>query len=346
MASNHPVNNSSTNPPPIDLDIGLPMLDPGTSSLTSSALAANVDPPVTDFVILLDPHSVRIPNTPNRTESAFENEKFEELRQGILARGRNLQPIMVRWVPEFEGVPAHWELVWGERRLRACRETGISVRAIEAKTDSPAEDYLDRIRENRGRADLSPYEFCQQVRHALDRPPGMKKIELAAKIGCNVSTISRAADMANLPVAVVNAFQSPNDLRYEDVKPLRDAYERNPAALQEESSRIRAESEPVAAPQVVRRLTQAAKGEFASCKQPSATGQTTALEIDGKPVGFWRLSPKGAIEVHIETAMSDNQRDALLEQMTNFLARKVLKKAVPKIKSVATEAAASEEAEA
>jgi len=346
MASNHPVNHSPTIPADLDLDIGLPVFDPRTASVSSSALAANVDPPVTDDVIILDAHSVHVPNTPNRTESSFENEKFEELRQGILAKGENLQPIRVRWVPESEGMSGHWELVWGERRLRACREAGKPVRAIVAKTDSQEEDYLDRIRENRGRADLTPWEFSQQVRHALERPPGMRRIELAAKIGCNVSTISRASDMAHLPVAVLNAFQSPNDIRYEDVKPLRDAYERNPAALQEESSRIRAETEPVAAPQVVRRLVQASKGEFASCKQPPAAGQTTVLEGGGKAVGFWRLSPKGAIEVHIETAMSDVQRDALLGQMTSFLARKVLKKAVPKTKSAAAEAGSTEEPEA
>ena len=96
MASNHPVNHPSTTPSALDLDIGLPAFDPRTVSVSNSALAANVDPPVTDFVILLDPHSVRIPDTPNRTESAFENESFEELRRGIRAKGRNLQPIMVR----------------------------------------------------------------------------------------------------------------------------------------------------------------------------------------------------------------------------------------------------------
>ena len=103
---------------------------------------------------------------------------------------------MVRWIPESEGILSHWELVWVERRLRACREAGLRVRAIAAKADSLADDYLDRIRENRGRADLSPWEFCQQVSHALDLSPGMKKIVLAAKIGCNVSTINRAHDMA------------------------------------------------------------------------------------------------------------------------------------------------------
>jgi len=346
MASNYPVNHPSKIPAAVDLDIGLPVFDPRTASASNSALAANVDPPVTEFVILLDPHSVRIPDTPNRTESAFENENFEELRQGIRAKGRNLQPIMVRWVAKSEGVPAHWELVWGERRLRACRDTGVSVRAIEAKADSPAEDYLDRIRENRGRADLSPWEFCQQVRHALDQPPGLKKIELAAKIGCSVSTISRAYDMACLPHDVVRAFQSPNDIRYEDVKPLRDADQRNAAAVKVESGRIVAEPEPLAPAQVVKRLVQASKGEFASCKQPEAAGQTTVLEGGGKAVGFWRLSPKGAIEVHIDTAMSDNQRDALLEQITSFLARKVLKKAVPKPAPAPTEASSREEPKA
>ena len=112
MASNHPVNHPSSTPAALDLDIGLPVFDPRTASVSNSALAANVDPPVTDFVILLDPHSVRIPDTPNRTESAFENEKFEELRQGIRAKGRNLQPIMVRWVAESEGVPATGNSCW------------------------------------------------------------------------------------------------------------------------------------------------------------------------------------------------------------------------------------------
>lgn len=346
MASNHPVNTSSTTPPPIDLDIGLPVFDPRTASASNCALAANVDPVVTESVILLDPHSIQVPSTPNRTESSFESEQFEELRQGIAAKGTNLQPIRVRWIPELNGVPGHWELVWGERRLRACREAGLRVSAIVAKDDSSADDYLDRIRENRGRADLTPWEFSQQVRHALERPPGMRKIELASRIGCNVSTISRANDMAHLPVAVVDAFQSPNDIRYEDVKPLRDAYERNPTAVQDEAGRIRAETEPPAAAQVVKRLVLASQGLFASCKQPPAAGQTTVLEGGGKAVGFWRLSPKGAIEVHIETAMSDNQRDAMLEQMTSFLARKVLKKAVPKPASAAAEAISREEPKA
>jgi len=341
MALNHPVNHPSKTPAAVDLDIGLPVFDPRPASASNSALAANVDPPVTEFVILLDPHSVRIPNTPNRTESAFENENFEELRQGIRAKGRNLQPIMVRWVAESKGVPAHWELVWGERRLRACRDIGVSVRAIEAKADSPAEDYLDRIRENRGRADLSPWEFCQQVRHALDQPPGLKKIELAAKIGCSVSTISRAYDMACLPPDVVRAFQSPNDIRYEDVKPLRDADQRNAAAVKVESDRIVAEPEPLAAAQVVKRLVQASKGEFASCKQPEAAGHAQALECGGKPVGFWRMSSKGAVEIHIEAAMSDNQRAAMLEQVTTFLARKILKKATPKFTSAAMESSST-----
>ena len=345
MASNLPVNHPSKTPAALDLDIGLPVFDPRTASVSNSASADNVDPPVTDFVILLDPHTVRIPDTPNRTESAFENENFEELRQGIRAKGRNLQPIMVRWVAKSEGVPAHWELVWGERRLRACRDTGVSVRAIEAKADSPAEDYLDRIRENRGRADLSPWEFCQQVRHALDQPPGLKKIELAAKIGCSVSTISRAYDMACLPHDVVRAFQSPNDIRYEDVKPLRDADQRNAAAVKVESDRIVAEPEPLAPAQVVKRLVQASKGEFASCKQPEAAGQAQALECGGKPVGFWRMSSKGAVEIHIEAAMSDNQRNAMLEQVTTFLARKILKKAAPKFKSAAMESSATAQPE-
>ena len=323
-------------------------IDITTLTSTGNESTSAVGPPATEAVIFLDPLSIRVPDTPNRLESSFENEKFEELRQGIAATGRNIQPIMVRWIVESAGVAAHWELVWGERRLRACREARVLVSAITAKTVASAmDDYLDRIRENHGRSDLSPWEFGQQVKYALEQPPGMRKSELALKIGCSLAMISRAHAMSVLPDVVVRAFESPNDLRYEDVKPLRDAYRRNAAAVEAESARINGEQDdPPPSKQTVRRLIQAAKGDFASCKPASEVGPTEFLESAGKRIGFWRRSTTETLEVHLEIAMSDSQRDRLLEQITTHVARKVLGSAAAASKKAPRQTVSGESSQA
>ena len=70
-----------------------------------------------EVVIYLDPHSVHIPNTPNRLPDAFEDEAFEALRLGILSGGSNVEAIGVRKVFDSEG-GFIYVLVFGERRLR------------------------------------------------------------------------------------------------------------------------------------------------------------------------------------------------------------------------------------
>jgi len=298
-----------------------------TSSSPKGTLSGNLDPnthsQAADRVLLLDPNAIRISDAPNRDPSAFDDESFEQLRSSIVAKGFNLQPILVRDTVNAGGVPGY-ELVFGERRLRACRELGAKVRALVTTTESTSEDALDRLRENRGRKDLSAFEFGQQIRFVLDGELGLTKSELAGRIGCSVALVSRAYELAGLPGEVVRAFQSPAEIRYEDIVPLRRAFAQNAGAVRQEAEKIKGESEPVAPREVMRRLVHASKGGDLHDANTPQDAPKRKLEVDGREIGEWRLSREGGVELHIATAMSDLQRAALLKHMSEYLARTVL----------------------
>ncbi len=293
-----------------------------------------------EVVIYLDAFSVHIPDTPNRLPDAFEDEAFEALRLGILSGGSNVDPIGVRKVFDSDGGWIY-VLVFGERRLRACRAAGLLVRAVVREATDPAVDYLDRMRENSGRADLAPMEFALQVQHMIDGPAQMKKIELSSKLGISLATISRAYDLACLPSVILQAFVSAREIRYRDLKALKDAWAKNPDAVAAESNRIQSEPERVDGPEVVRRIAAASKGAkdpLAPCKLPDPGAQVPLL-CGGVEIGSWCSGSGGALQVKVDAAMSDAQRAALLKHVSSFIEKKVLLQS-PKGSSTSGEVAA------
>lgn len=295
------------------------------SKTFAHSTVSNEEAEVQEVVIYLDPFSVHIPDTPNRLPDAFEDEAFEALRLGILSGGSNVEAIGVRKVFNLEGGWIY-VLVFGERRLRACREAGLKVRAVVREATDSSVDYLDRMRENSGRADLAPIEFALQVQHMIDGPAQMKKIELSSKLGISLATISRAYDLACLPPVILQAFVSAREIRYRDLKALKDAWATDPDAVAAESNRIQAEPERVAGPEVVRRIAAAsksAKDQLAPCKLPDPGAQVPLL-CGGVEIGSWCSGADGALQVKVDAAMSDAQRAALLKHLSNFIEKKVL----------------------
>ena len=79
-------------------------------------------------VLLLDPAEIR-PN-PRQPRRTFDEAGLRELADSIRAHGI-LQPLTVRQTE------TGWELVAGERRLRAARLAGLeAVPSLEARVDS------------------------------------------------------------------------------------------------------------------------------------------------------------------------------------------------------------------
>ena len=141
----------------------------------------------------IDPNRIRVMGAPNRDSSSFESDAFEELHQNILVAGGNSVPISV--VQLAVATEAHdFELIAGERRMRACLLANLPVLAIvkQALMVSERQRMLATIRENLARQNLTPYEFGRQLKFVIDAALSPSARALGRDIGRHHSDISAA----------------------------------------------------------------------------------------------------------------------------------------------------------
>jgi ParB family chromosome partitioning protein len=108
-----------------------------------------------------------------------------------------LQPVVVRADDENGG----YELVMGERRLRAAAAAGLPT--IPAIVRSTADDAMlrDALLENIHRAQLNPLEEAAAYQQLLEEF-GTTHDELASRIGRSRPQVSNTIRLLNLPLAV------------------------------------------------------------------------------------------------------------------------------------------------
>jgi ParB family chromosome partitioning protein len=177
----------------------------------------------------LDAGCIRPSRWANRHEASFDSPEFQELKAEIQDASGNVQPIKVRPLPKPDG-EVRYEVVFGHRRHRACLELGLQVSVVVEEMDD-RRLWTDMERENRARANLSPWELGRSYKRALDAGlfPSMRA--LGEAIGRNSSGVTYAVTIANLPDEVVSAFASPADIQFRYAKDLRDAVAKAPAEV-------------------------------------------------------------------------------------------------------------------
>ena len=131
---------------------------------------------------------------PKQPRRVFDEEALAELVHSIKEIGL-LQPIVVR--PSKTG----YELVAGERRLRASKKAGLKT--IPALIRQTADDQMlrDASLENLHRSNLNPHEEAAAYQQLLSDFGGTQD-ELAAKLGRSRPQISNTLRLLNLPAAV------------------------------------------------------------------------------------------------------------------------------------------------
>lgn len=134
-----------------------------------------------------------IPN-PQQPRKVFEPEALAELVHSIKEFGV-LQPIVVR--PRKDD----FELIMGERRLRAAKEAGLtSVPAVIR--DTTDENMLrDALLENLHRADLNPLEEASAYKQLLE-DFGITQEQLADRLGRSRPQITNTLRLLRLPMDV------------------------------------------------------------------------------------------------------------------------------------------------
>ena len=128
---------------------------------------------------------------PDQPRRVFSQPELEELAASIRALGV-LQPLTVR---RREG---QWELVAGERRLRAAKLAGLSqVPCLPVQVDSQSSSLLALV-ENVQRRDLDFWEEALALRQILDTYH-LSQEELARRVGKSQSAVANKLRLLRLP---------------------------------------------------------------------------------------------------------------------------------------------------
>ena len=138
-----------------------------------------------------------ITTNPKQPRAVFDEEQLNELVHSIREFGL-MQPIVVRPV---SGAPAPYELIMGERRLRASKKAGLeTIPAIVRETQDDAM-LRDALLENIHRVQLNPLEEAAAYQQLLEEF-GVTQEQLAKRIGRSRSLIANMIRLLQLPVAV------------------------------------------------------------------------------------------------------------------------------------------------
>lgn len=145
------------------------------------------------------PVEIIVPN-PRQPRQVFDEDDITELAASIKEVGL-LQPIVVRRVDDEDGRAKSYELVMGERRLRAAKEAGLeTIPAVVRYTED--QDLLrDALLENLHRVQLNPLEEAAAY-HQLLEDFDCTHAELSKRIARSRSQISNTLRLMKLPPLV------------------------------------------------------------------------------------------------------------------------------------------------
>ena len=135
---------------------------------------------------------------PYQPRETFDEESLGELSASIKEHGV-LQPVIVRQSGE------EYELVVGERRLRACRMAGLSTVPAIVRDLTHSESAELSLIENLQRRDLTVVEEINGYERLI-REFGLTQQELAKRVGKGQSTIANKLRLLKLPAPVLEAL--------------------------------------------------------------------------------------------------------------------------------------------
>ncbi len=137
-------------------------------------------------IMLVDPN-------PFQPRTSFAPEAMEDLKKSIIANGL-IQPITVRRFGD-----TRYQLISGERRLRACKELGhkeIPAYILDVATDELM--LAMALIENIQREHLNPIEVGLAYKRLMDEC-GLTQEEIAERVGKDRSTVANSIRLLKLP---------------------------------------------------------------------------------------------------------------------------------------------------
>ena len=136
----------------------------------------------------------KIRANPQQPRTAFAERELSELAESVKAVGI-IQPLIVR--PEGDG----YQLIAGERRLRAAKLAGLETVPVIERTASDDELLTLALVENLQREDLNPIEKAKGFKGLIERH-NLTQEAAAKRLGKDRSTLANFIRLLDLPEAV------------------------------------------------------------------------------------------------------------------------------------------------
>lgn len=159
-------------------------------------LAPRPEPPQETSGLLMCP--IDSIETTKQPRAYFNDEALAELADSIRESGV-IQPLVVRKI----GAPheERYQLVAGERRLRASKLLGLKQVPVLLREMTDEEAWAVALIENIQRQDLNAIEEAEAYRHLVEEF-GMSQEQVAARVGRARSTVANALRLLRLPDAL------------------------------------------------------------------------------------------------------------------------------------------------
>ena len=142
----------------------------------------------------------KIKNNPYQPRKQFDGDELAALASSVKTHGV-LQPLVVRKVDDG------FQLIAGERRLRAAREAGLSEVPVHLVAFDDQQVFEAALVENIQRSDLNPIEKAQGFREYMDRYH-MTQDQLGARLGLDRTSVSNLLGLLHLHQEVQDAVRN------------------------------------------------------------------------------------------------------------------------------------------
>lgn len=141
----------------------------------------------------------RIEQNPYQPRKHFDPDAIASLSASVREHGI-LQPLVVR------SVNGRYQLIAGERRLRAAQEVGLTTVPVRVVDFNDQQVIEAALVENIQRADLNPIEKAQGFKEYLDRFQ-LSHDQLAQRLGLARSTITNLINLLELSPEVIEGVR-------------------------------------------------------------------------------------------------------------------------------------------
>jgi ParB family chromosome partitioning protein len=156
----------------------------------------SMDNTANDRIYELETHLIQF--NPLQPRGVITPDSLTELVDSIREQGI-LEPLVVA------DTPAGYQLIAGERRLRAAKILGFAKVPVVIKQATPQSILEMSIVENVQREDLNPIERALAYKRLIDEF-GLGTTEVARKVGKSAPTISNTIRLLSLPDAIKDAL--------------------------------------------------------------------------------------------------------------------------------------------